>query len=193
VNTNLPGASTHVREDLVEQARRGDRDAFDVLMLDQMGRLYSIARLVALDSDIAEDAVQDALVRCWRDLPSLRDVSRFEAWVRRLLLNSVAEQFRSRRRYEATVRVLKVEPTVVDGSQELADRDQLQRAFRVLSIEHRTIIVLHHYLGLSVGEAAASLGIPAGTARSRLHYAMEALRAILDSDARDQWPGRLHA
>jgi RNA polymerase sigma-70 factor (ECF subfamily) len=182
-----------MRQDLVEQARRGDRDAFDVLMLDQMGRLYSIARLVALDSDVAEDAVQDALVRCWRDLPSLRDVTRFEAWVRRLLLNSVAEQFRSRRRFEATVRVLKVEPTVVDSSDELADRDQLQRAFRALSIEHRSIIVLHHYVGLSVSEAAASLGIPAGTARSRLHYAMEALRAILDSDARDRSPGRLHA
>jgi RNA polymerase sigma-70 factor, ECF subfamily len=193
VTTDLPGANTHVRLDLVEQARRGDRDAFDVLMLDQMGRLYSIARLVAIDSDVAEDAVQDALVRCWRDLPSLRDVTRFEAWVRRLLLNSVAEQFRSRRRFEATVRVLKVEPAVVDGSDEVADRDQLQRAFRALSIEHRTIIVLHHYLGLPVAEAAASLGIPAGTARSRLHYAMEALRAILDSDARDERPGRLHA
>src|SRR5207344_2077513 len=112
------GSKCPVRQDLVEQARRGDRDAFDVLMLDQMGRLYSIARLVALDSDVAEEAVQDALVRCWRDLPSLRDVTRFDAWVRRLLLNSVAEQFRGRRRFEATVRILKVEPTVVDGSEE---------------------------------------------------------------------------
>jgi RNA polymerase sigma-70 factor (ECF subfamily) len=182
-----------VRLDLVEQARRGDRDAFDVLMLDVIDRLYAIARLVAQDADVAEDAVQDALVRCWRDLPSLRDVARFEAWLRKLLLNSVAEQFRGRRRYEAKIRIVSVEPSVVDGSAELADRDELQRAFRYLSIEHRTIVVLHHYLGLSVAEAASSLGIPTGTAKSRLHYATEALRAILESEARDPQSGRLRA
>jgi RNA polymerase sigma-70 factor (ECF subfamily) len=179
--------------DLIELAQGGDRDAFDVLMLDVIGRLYAIARLVAQDADLAEDAVQDALVRCWRDLPKLRDTRRFEAWVRQLLLNSVAEQFRSRRRFEARITVLKSEPSVVDGSTERADRDELERAFRALSIEHRTIVVLHHYVGLSLGEAAASLGIPRGTAKSRLYYAMEALRAILESDARAPAVGRLRA
>ena len=182
-----------MRLDLVELARHGDRDAFDVLMLDVIDRLYAIARLVAQDADVAEDAVQEALVRCWRDLPSLRDVTRFEPWLRRLLLNSIAEEFRGRHRFEARIRVLKLEPTVADASDDLADRDELQRAFRALSIEHRTIVVLHHYLGLSVAEAAASLGIPPGTAKSRLHYAIEALRATLDSDARESLPGRLHA
>jgi RNA polymerase sigma-70 factor (ECF subfamily) len=182
-----------VRLDLVEQARRGDREAFDVLMLDVIGRLYAIARLVAQDADIAEDAVQEAMVRCWHDLPKLRDSSRFDAWVRRLLLNSVAEQFRGRRRFEARIVVLHGEPSSVDSSGDLADRDEVQRAFRRLSIEHRTIVVLHHYLGLSVPEAAASLGIPPGTAKSRLHYAMDALRAILESDARDPGIGRLGA
>jgi RNA polymerase sigma-70 factor (ECF subfamily) len=182
-----------VRQDLVEQARHGDREAFDVLMHEVIDRLYAIARLVAQDTDIAEDAVQDALVRCWHDLPTLRDATRFEPWLRRLLLNSVAEQFRSRRRFEATVKILRVEPSVGDAAADLADRDELQRAFRTLSIEHRTIVVLHHYLGLSVAEAAASLGIPSGTAKSRLHYAMDALRATLDSDARDQSAGRMRA
>ena len=179
--------------DLVEQARRGDRDAFDALMLEVIDRLYAIARLVAQDTDIAEDAVQEALVRCWRDLPGLRDATRFEPWLRRLLLNSIAEEFRGRRRFEARIRVLKLEPTVTDGSDALADRDELQRAFRSLSIDHRTIVVLHHYLGLPLDEIAASLGIPTGTAKSRLHYAIEALRATLDSDAREPWSGRLHA
>lgn len=182
-----------MRLDLVEQARRGDRDAFDVLMLDAIGRLYAIARLVAQDADLAEDAVQDALVRCWRDLPALREPSRFESWLRRLLLNSVAEQFRARHRFEARVTLLRSEPTEDDGSRELADRDELQRAFRVLSIEHRTIVVLHHYLGLSIPEAAATLGIPAGTAKSRLHYALEALRAVLDADARETAARRMEA
>jgi RNA polymerase sigma-70 factor, ECF subfamily len=182
-----------LRQDLVKQAQRGDRDAFDVLMLEVIDRLYSIARFVAQDTDIAEDAVQDALVRCWRDLPTLRDVARFEPWLRRLLLNSVAEQFRSRRRFDANVKLLRFEPNVSDASSDLADRDELQQAFRALSIDHRTIVVLHHYLGLSVTEAASSLGIPSGTAKSRLHYAMEALRATLDSDARDRSSGRLPA
>jgi RNA polymerase sigma-70 factor (ECF subfamily) len=182
-----------LRLDLVEQARRGDRDAFDVLMLDSIGRLYAIARLVAQDADLAEDAVQDALVRCWRDLPTLRDPSRFESWLRRLLLNAVAEQFRAARRFEARVTLLRSEPSADDDARELADRDEIQRAFRVLSIEHRTIVVLHHYLGLSVAEAAATLGIPAGTAKSRLHYALEALRAFLEADAREPIPRRRQA
>jgi RNA polymerase sigma-70 factor (ECF subfamily) len=105
----------------------------------------------------------------------------------------VAEQFRSRRRFEANVKLLRAEPSVTDASADLADRDELQRAFRALSIDHRTIVVLHHYLGLSVTEAASNLGIPSGTAKSRLHYAMQALRATLDSDARDRSPGRMPA
>jgi RNA polymerase sigma-70 factor (ECF subfamily) len=191
--TVLHQKGVHVRLELVEQARRGDREAFDVLMLDVFVRLYAIARLVAQDADIAEDATQEAMVRCWRDLPKLRDTSRFEAWARRVLLNSVAEQFRGRRRFEAQVVLLQREPSVVDDTNGIADRDEVQRAFRRLSIEHRTIVVLHHYLGLSVPEAATTLGIPPGTAKSRLHYAMEALRAILESDARETGIGRLRA
>jgi RNA polymerase sigma-70 factor (ECF subfamily) len=182
-----------VRPDLVERARQGDREAFDVLMLESVDRLHAIARLIAQDVDIAEDAVQEAFVRCWRDLPSLRDVNRFEPWLRRLLLNSVTEEFRKRRRFDATVKVLSAEPSVGDASAALADREELQRAFRMLSIEHRTIVVLHHYLGMSVAEAADSLGIPRGTAKSRLHYATEALRAVLDANARDRPDGRVSA
>ena len=182
-----------MRLDLVTQARHGDRDAFDVLMLDVIGWLYAIARLVAQDADIAEDAVQEALVRCWRDLPGLRDATRFEPWLHRLLLNSISEEFRSRHRFEARIRVLTLEPNVADSSDDVADRDELQRAFRSLSIDHRTIVVLHHYLGLSVAEIAESPGIPPGTAKSRLHYAIEALRATLDADAREPSSGRLGA
>jgi RNA polymerase sigma-70 factor (ECF subfamily) len=105
----------------------------------------------------------------------------------------VAEQFRSRRRFDASVKLLRVEPSVGDASGNLADRDELQRAFRTLSIEHRTVVVLHYYLGLSVAESAMSLGIPTGTAKSRLHYAMDALRATLDADARGQSAGRMPA
>ena len=175
-----------VRLDLVEQARRGDREAFDIVMLESIDRLYAIARLTAQDADVAEDAVQEALLKCWRDLPTLRDLDRFEAWLHRLLMNSVAEEFRKRRRVRANVTVLRMEPSTADASSEFADRDELQRAFGLLSIEHRVVLVLHHYLGMSTEEAARTLGIPVGTVKSRLHYALEAMRAALDSGERAQ-------
>jgi RNA polymerase sigma-70 factor (ECF subfamily) len=152
--------------------------------------LYRIARLILRDFDSAEDAVQEALVRCWRDLPGLRDPDRFDAWLNRLLLNSVTDEARNRRRYVANVTVLRNEPTQSDGAGALADRDELARVFGRLSIDHRTIVVLHHYLGMTVDEAATTIGIPVGTAKSRLHYATEALRAALEADARSGSAGK---
>jgi RNA polymerase sigma-70 factor (ECF subfamily) len=172
------------KSELVRAAQDGDRDAFDLLLTAVIDHLYRIARLILRDYDSAEDAVQEALVHCWRDLPGLRDPNRFDAWLNRLLLHSVTDEARSRRRAGAIVRVVQSEPTQPDGTGALADRDELARVFDRLSIEHRTIVVLHHYLGMTVDEAAAMIGIPVGTAKSRLHYATEALRAALEADAR---------
>ncbi len=172
------------KTELVRLARDGDRDAFDILMTAAIDHLYRMARLILRDFDSAEDAVQEALVRCWRDLPGLRDPDRFDAWLNRLLLHAVTDEARNRRRSIAAVRVLHSEPTQLDGAGALADRDQLARVFDRLSIDHRTIVVLHHYLGFTVDEAATTIGIPVGTAKSRLHYATEALRAALEADAR---------
>jgi RNA polymerase sigma-70 factor (ECF subfamily) len=143
-----------------------------------------IARLVLRDPDLAEDAVQEALVRCWRDLPKLRDVEHFEAWLHRILMRTAADEFGRRRRHQTNIRQLSGEPSLADAATRLADRDQLERAFRRLSIEHRAVVVLRHYAGLSLPDAARALGIPAGTAKSRYHYAMAALRASLEADAR---------
>jgi RNA polymerase sigma-70 factor (ECF subfamily) len=176
--------------ELVRLARDGDRDAFDILMTAVIDHLYRIARLILRDFDSAEDAVQEALVRCWRDLPGLRDPDRFDAWLNRLLLHSVTDEARNRRRSVANVRILRNEPTQSDSAGALADRDELARAFGRLSIDHRTIVVLHHYLGLTLDEAATTIGIPIGTAKSRLHYATEALRAALEADARSGSAGK---
>ena len=172
------------KSELVRSARDGDRDAFDILMTAAVDHLYRIARLILRDYDSAEDAVQEALVHCWRDLPTLRDPDQFDAWLNRLLMHSVADEARRRRRAGANVSVLRNEPAQPDGTGALADRDELARVFDRLSIDHRTIVVLHHYLGMTVDEAATTIGIPAGTAKSRLHYATEALRAALEADAR---------
>jgi RNA polymerase sigma-70 factor (ECF subfamily) len=172
------------KSELVRSAQNGDRDAYDVLVTDMIDHLYRIARLILRDFDSAEDAVQEALVRCWRDLPRLREPDRFDAWLNRILLNSITDEARSRSRSRANVARLRLEPVQMDGSGSFADRDEIARIFERLSLEHRTVIVLHHYLGLTVDEAATTIGIPVGTAKSRLHYATGALRAALDADAR---------
>ena len=164
---------------LVERAAKGDREAFDVIMSSVVDRLFAVARLILRDADRAEDAVQETLVACWRDLPSLRDPDRFDQWLRRLLINHVNDEFKRGRRQAATIAVLRS-----DSSAELATRDVLQRGFQRLSVDHRTVIVLRFYLDLSIEETAATLRIPAGTAKSRLHYATEAMRLALEADAR---------
>jgi RNA polymerase sigma-70 factor (ECF subfamily) len=168
----------------VQRARGGDRDAFDRIAMQVVDRLYRIARLVLRDAERAEDATQETLVRCWRDLPGLRDVERFDAWLHRLLMRAINDEFRSARRARAAVTLLHIEPAVRDSTDAVADREQLDRGFRRLSLEHREVLVLRLYLGLSLEETAITLGIPAGTAKSRLHYATAAMRDALEADAR---------
>jgi RNA polymerase sigma factor (sigma-70 family) len=178
-----------MRQVLVERARNGDREAFGQLAAGEIDRLHAIARLILRDPDLAEDAVQEALVRCWRRLPRLQDVERFDGWLYRILMRTVADEFGRRRRFQASVLPLRVEPSIGDSARAVADRDQLEQGFRVLSVDHRAIVVLHHYVGLPLPEAAEVLGIRPGTAKSRYHYAMSALRAALDADSRSSRAG----
>ena len=173
-----------MQTELVDRARRGDHEAFSVLAGGAVDRLYAIARLILRDTDLAEDATQDALVRAWRDLPTLRDVERFDAWLYRLLIRSCADIGRRRRRWRAELTVGSIEPAEPDRAAELADRDQLERGLRRLNDAQRTILILHFYVGLSPSEAADALDIPVGTAKSRLHYAIDSLRAALAADER---------
>jgi RNA polymerase sigma-70 factor, ECF subfamily len=178
------GTADGMRFDLVERARSGDREAFGELAAAEVDRLLVIAKLVLRDPELAEDAAQEALVRAWQQLPKLRDPGRFSGWLYRILVRAAADQLGQRRRFEATVQSLTAEPSVGDAASGLADRDQVERAFRRLSLDHRAVVVLHQYLGLPLPEVAATLGIPRGTAQSRYHYALALLRASLDADAR---------
>ena len=171
--------------DLVEQAQAGDREAYVDLIRGRSDRLFAIAYRVLRDVDRAEDALQDALVIAWRDLRGLRDPDRFDAWLQRLLINVCIAQATRERRRTANLRVLPIDgPAGPDELLSVADRDQLDRGFRRLPPEQRAILVLHHYLGYEPSEIAETLGIPAGTARSRLHHAHRAMRAALEADAR---------
>ena len=173
-----------MQAELVDRARRGDREAFGVLAAGAVDRLYAIARLVLRDTELAEDATQEALVRAWRDLPSLRDVERFDAWLYRLIVRACADIGRRRRRWRAEITVLRFEPAEPDRASELADRDQIERGISRLNDAQRTILTMHFYLGLSQNEVAEAMHIPVGTVKSRLHYAIEALRAAIAADER---------
>jgi RNA polymerase sigma-70 factor (ECF subfamily) len=171
-------------EEMVEAAAAGDRDAFAALAAPRVDRLYATATLILRDLGRAEDAVQEALVRAWRDVRTLRDRHRFDAWMRRLLVNACFDEARRQRRHAANVRLLpdhdRGEP---DASGTLADRDQVDRALRQLSADHRAVIVHHYYLDLSVAEIADAFDIPVGTAKSRLHHARNALRSAMGAGA----------
>ena len=174
-----------VDRDLVEAARRGDREAYADLIRVRGDRLFAIAQRILRDVDRTEDAVQDALVIAWRDLPGLRDPDRFDAWLHRLLVRSCIAEAQRERRLEATIRVLPMDlPGTSDDYLSVAARDELERGFRRLPPEQRALIVLRHFVGLEPAEIAELLGIPAGTVRSRLHHAHRAMRAALDADAR---------
>jgi RNA polymerase sigma-70 factor (ECF subfamily) len=170
---------------LVERAMHGDEEAFDLLVGRIGDGLYSVARRILRDATLAQDATQQALLDAWRNLPKLRDPDRFEAWAYRLVVNACHAEARREGRQRGNLRLLPHdEPSVPDPASSIANHDQLDRAFRQLSVEHRSVVVLVHYLGLTPTEAAEALGTPPGTARSRLHYALQHLRASVEADAR---------
>ena len=171
--------------ELVVAAQRGDQVAFMDLVRARVDRLFAIARRILRDVDRAEDALQDALVIAWRDLPSLRDPDRFDFWIQRVLANMCIEHARRDRRRYAKLEILNV-----DGHQArdmlagVVDRDVVDRAFRRLTPDERAILVLRYFLGYEPTDIAEALGMPGGTIRSRLHYAHRAMRAAIEADAR---------
>jgi RNA polymerase sigma-70 factor (ECF subfamily) len=180
--------------DLVERARSGDQVAFADLVHQISDTLFGVARRIVRDPGLAEDVLQNALVTIWRKLPHLREVDRFEGWAFRIVVHACYEEAPRNRRWAATVRVLPINrASDADDVQNVSDRQELELAFRGLSLDQRSVFVLHHYVGLPLVVVAETLGIPDGTARSRLHYATRALRAAID-EARAPTPlteGRL--
>jgi len=150
-----------------------------------IAQLNGAARLITRDIALAEDAVQEALTRAWRDLPTLRDPDRYEAWLHRLLVRSCFDELRKTRARRVEVTLTDKHQPVAQGVESgVVDRDELERGFRRLAPEQRAVVVLHFYLGLSLADTAHALGVRPGTARSRLHRAVRTLRAALDADAR---------
>jgi RNA polymerase sigma-70 factor (ECF subfamily) len=167
---------------LVERARAGDHDAFSVLAGAAIARLDAAARLIVRDKELARDAVQDALLRAWRDLPGLRDPGRWDAWLHRLTVNSCLDAARRRRRRPIEVELTPIAVPTDDVAAIVATKDLLDSALRRLEPEWRAVVVLHYYLGMPLPDVAVALRIPLGTAKSRLHRSLGVMRASVTGE-----------
>ena len=178
-----------MRDVLVHRAQAGDDVAFSELVDLDGDRCFAIAVRILRDASLAEDAVQQAFLLAWRELPRLRNVDRYEVWLHRLLVNACYQELRCYRRWKDRTTVLPPDgPVGVDPYVSSDDRDALERAFERLSPDRRAAFVLHHHLGFPVGRIAEILALPAGTVKSRLHYTAQVLRASLEADARTELP-----
>ena len=165
------------QRDDVDRAKRGDHDAFAALVDARLARLDAAARLILRDGELARDAVQEALIRAWRDLPGLRDPDRFDAWLHRLLVNACLDLARRRRRRPIEVELTAIDaPSIPDASSRLALQEQVDDALGRLDPGQRAVVALYYLLGMPLTEVATVLGIPVGTAKSRLHYGLAAMR-----------------
>ncbi len=169
--------------DVVQRAMTGDKEAFSALVVGLRDRLFAIAYRILRDRATAEDAVQQTFLIAWRELPKLRDASKFEAWLYRLLVNSCRAEMRNVGRWQPGLRLVRDHADPSDDAQRtVAQRDEIERAFRRLTAEQRSVLVLHHYVGLSGDEIGVVLGLPPGTVRSRLHYARQLMRSAIEAE-----------
>jgi RNA polymerase sigma-70 factor, ECF subfamily len=169
------------QRELIGRARQGDHEAFAALLDERLARLDAAARLILRDGELARDAVQEAMIRAWRDLPGLRDPERFDAWLHRLVVNACLDLLRRRKRHVIEVELLPIDaPVTGDVASVLADRQLLDQALAGLQPGHRAVVALHYLLGMPLQEVAQTLGIPLGTAKSRLHYALAAMRLTVN-------------
>lgn len=171
---------------LVERAQRGDHDAFAVLAGASIARLDAAARLILRDPDLARDAVQDGFIAAWKSLPTLRDPDKFEAWLHRLVFHACIDTLRKRRRRPIEVELTPIDVAgATDFATNVTDRHTLDMALKRLDPEWRAVVVLHYYLGMPLPAVAVALGIPIGTAKSRLHRSLAAMRLVIDVDPED--------
>jgi RNA polymerase sigma-70 factor (ECF subfamily) len=147
--------------DLVVRAQDGDRHAFEALMLQSHTRLQSVAIGVLRDPHLAEDAVQQAMIGIWRDLRGLRDPASFDGWSYRVLIRICHAEAKRRRARQSDIPIdISAEPLADDAYGAVIRRDQLERAFARLSLDHRTIIVPHHLMDMTLERVAEVLDIP---------------------------------
>jgi RNA polymerase sigma-70 factor, ECF subfamily len=174
-----------VDRELVLRAQRGEESAFASLLQRHGDRLHATAHHILRDSDLAADAVQLAMIEMWRKLPNLREPDAFKGWAYRIVVRAALAEAKGRSTWRIRVAPVDVEGQAgVDEGHRIEDRDELERGLARLTLEQRTVVVLKHYAGLSNDEISEVLGVPEGTIRSRLHYAMSSMRAAVEAGRR---------
>jgi RNA polymerase sigma-70 factor, ECF subfamily len=177
-----------VEPQLIEAARRGNREAFDVIVRSRLETVYRTAFTILGHEADAHDATQETFVSAWRNLPDLHDIDRFDAWLGRITINACRMALRRRGRVRQiaieSARADEMTATGAGPDARTADSEVFDRAFARLSVDERAILVLHHHDELGIGEIAARLGIPGGTMKSRLHRARRALERALERENR---------
>jgi RNA polymerase sigma factor (sigma-70 family) len=182
----IPATTVDPTSRLVENARHGDRAAFEALLRRRLDDLFRISWAILGDERDARDATQDACLMAWRRLPTLRDPASFDAWLTRIAVNGCRMRLRSRARVRE-IQVPELEaaaPIADDPAATLADADAIARAFDRLDPDARAILVLHHLRDLPVASIATVLGVPVGTIKSRLHTARAALARAIEREQR---------
>jgi RNA polymerase sigma-70 factor, ECF subfamily len=172
------GATTTDRRGAVPAGT--SEEAFAALTGRHLDSAYRLAWAILGDTGEADDATQDAFALAWRNRRSLRDPSRFDAWFGRILINVCRQRLRARSRGRLAPLFMESEPAVADVSQQMTARDSISQAMAALDPDHRLVVVLRYWADLSIDEIAARLGVPAGTVKSRLHYALRSMRPRLE-------------
>jgi RNA polymerase sigma-70 factor, ECF subfamily len=168
------------QREILEQAKQGDEEAFAALVDAHLARMDATARLILRDPELARDAVQECLIRAWRDLSHLREADRLEAWLYRLTVNACFDLLRQRRRRPIEVELEASDsPTTPDHAASLIEAELIHRALDRLEPGHRAVVALHYLVGMPLTEVAATLQIPVGTAKSRLHHSLVTMRSTL--------------
>lgn len=166
------------KSSLLEQARRGDPDAFAALLRPFDGRAYRIAVAMLGDPSEAQDALQDASTRAWRHLRRVRDPERVDGWFTTIVVNECRRRLGSpwRRVLASGLHMVRPDP---GPSNDLDGNGEVRRALRGLDPDQRTVLILRHYFDLPLEQIADQLGIPLGTVKSRLNRGSERLRTAL--------------
>ena len=175
----LPDATTGA---LVARARRGDDVAFGMLVQARVQATLRTARAILGNEAEAQEVTQEAFVSAWTNLPTLRDVDRFDAWLNRIVRNRCRDVLRQRGRVRQ-IDIAEMEMPTTDNAAAGLETASLLAAFDRLRLDDRQILVLHHLHDLSMAEVARQLGIPVGTAKSRLWNARRALERAMEAEA----------
>jgi len=169
------------RHDLVIAARAGDGDAFMDLVRLETPDAFRLSLAIVRHHFDAEDALQEAFVRAWRELPQLREPERWPAWFRRIIVSSAIDTGRRKKARRIVPLGLHEPPPAADGSASLAARDEIVRLMGHLDARDRALLALRFGHDLELPDVAAALGIPLGTAKSRLHRTLGRMRKELES------------